>query len=73
VGQRNNTFIERWMLSSARVVVAWGATPLAKNRVAAVQEIADVHRIPLYCLGTTKDGSPRHPSRIGYATPMVRW
>lgn len=26
-----------------------------------------------WCLGTNQDGSPRHPSRLGHSTEVVRW
>lgn len=54
------------------IVCAWGNLPSKKlsERVNVVQEkIAAV--VPRVCLGTTKDGQPRHPSRIAYATPLV--
>lgn len=56
---------------SCLTVAAWGSHSMAtKERVAAVTAFLPG---PLHCLGTTKDGSPRHPSRIAYATPLERW
>jgi hypothetical protein len=61
-----------------RVVAAWGAlggTPdlqrLLRERRDALLPLLD--GIPLWCLGKTQDGSPRHPSRLGYGVPMERW
>ena len=61
-----------------RVVAAWGAlggSPdlqrLLKERRDALLPLLD--GIPLWCLGKTQDGSPRHPSRLGYGVPMERW
>lgn len=54
-----------------RSVVAWGSHPLATpQRIAAVTALLPK---PLWCWGTTRDGQPRHPSRIAYATPLVEW
>jgi hypothetical protein len=54
-----------------KVVVAWGAHPMAtKERIAAVTAFLPG---PLHCLGTTKDGAPRHPCRIAYSTPLQKW
>lgn len=56
---------------SAKIVVAWGSHPMATpGRISEVMA-----HLPgqAFCLGTTKDGSPRHPSRIAYATPLERW
>ena len=60
------------------MVAAWGAlggSPdlqrLLKERRDALLPLLD--GIPLWCLGKTQDGSPRHPSRLGYGVPMERW
>lgn len=36
------------------------------------QVVAEVAQ-PLHALGTTADGSPRHPSRLPVDAPLVRW
>jgi hypothetical protein len=55
------------------IVAAWGNIEVRyrprigwQSRIKAVLEL--ISR-PVYCLGKTQDGSPRHPSRIGYDTP----
>lgn len=54
------------------VIVAWGAHSFARKRAEVVTaSLAEVG--PLYCLGTTKDGSPRHPLYVPYAQPLVPW
>lgn len=64
--------------SGGKVVAAWGAlsgTPdlqrLLRARRDALLPLLD--GVPLWCLGTTLDGSPKHPSRLGYGVPMVPW
>jgi hypothetical protein len=59
------------------VVAAWGANEAARmsrpgtrwGRAVEVRRL--IRGVPLVCLGTTKDGAPRHPCRIGRATALV--
>lgn len=52
------------------VVAAWGAWP----KVAMSQVYAPLcRRRHLLCLGTTKDGAPRHPLYLPAAQPLVPW
>ena len=56
------------------VVVAWGAN--ASGVRAYTDRVAD--RVQnrarsVTCLGVTKDGHPRHPVRLPYATERVPW
>lgn len=69
---------DRWLTglaeqaaSGAVVVAAWGAHRFAAARIARVREIFG--DAPLWCLGTTADGSPRHPSRLRADAPLVRY
>jgi hypothetical protein len=53
---------------SDRVVAAWGAgAPFARPR-RALELLAGV---PLYCLGVTKNGDPRHPLYVKAGAPLV--
>lgn len=47
-----------------RIVVCWGATKFKVR----VKEIERLLVRPLYCLGTNKDGSPKHPLYLKAAT-----
>jgi hypothetical protein len=66
---------DKWLAGLAEggvevpVVVAWGGHRLAAARVPAV--LALLAGLPLACLGTNADGSPRHPCRLAHDTPMV--
>lgn len=77
VGPENDEYLRRIMEDAQCVVVAWG--PLAKQpkhlrgRFHRVREIAAQLGKPLWCLGTAKDGHPRHPLMLAYETPLVRW
>lgn len=51
-----------------RVVVAWGAkVPFDRDRKA----LALLEGAPLWCLGTTKHGHPRHPLYVAGSQPLV--
>lgn len=56
------------------VIAAWGAhagIEQVRDRVREVVHFCSTHTF--LCLGTTKDRHPRHPVRVGYATPLVPW
>lgn len=64
----------------ARVVAAWGTPSLPKAmrglfdlRVAMVHTMLREMGVPLLCLGTSKDGSPRHPLLVAYETALEPW
>jgi hypothetical protein len=52
-------------------VAAWGSSPFATNE--RIVRMAELLPGPLHCLGKTKDGAPRHTSRIAYSTPLEGW
>jgi hypothetical protein len=76
-GPENDEWLARLATGTPRryravpVAVAWGAlgVPLLRDRAAGVLAMLDGCR--LLCLGTTKDGYPRHPCRLGYDVPLV--
>jgi len=77
VGPRNDYWIERVITDRRcwRVVAAWGCDPHTWSRDVLAQRPHAVANLieavkPLYCLGLTRKGSPRHPSRLAYATPF---
>lgn len=61
-----------------KVIAAWGALGGSKElrdmlRARRDQLLALLEGVPLWCLGTTEDGSPRHPSRIGHDVRIMPW
>jgi len=52
------------------IVAAWGSLKVPwRPRMqwqSTIQNVLHAISQPVYCLGRTKDGSPRHPSRLGY-------
>jgi hypothetical protein len=69
VGPGNDEFITKAAQQSARVVVAWGAHPMAGARAAEVLRLPGMDNV--WCLGRTKDGYPRHPCRLSGDTELV--
>lgn len=72
VGQYNDLYISKWieLASKGDVIAAWGA-PLAQPRIQ--NRICDVRGLygDWQCLGMTKKGHPKHPSRIGYDSERI--
>lgn len=54
-------------------IAAWGTHGARDGRG---QRVADELRqagVTLHCLGTTKDGHPKHPLYVAGDTPIVPW
>lgn len=72
VGPGNDEAFGYYRSRVGMVVAAWGSmeTRYRPNLQwqSRIQRVQDCLWQPIYCLGRTKDGSPRHPSRIGYDT-----
>lgn len=73
VGPENNATLMSDASDSGKVVAAWGADGDYLGRAAQVIRMMAVAEIPLYCLGTTKGGHPKHPLRIPYTQEFVRF
>lgn len=55
------------------VIAAWGADPMARDRGRDVHHLLRLTGPDLYCLGTTKDGAPRHPLYLPKHARPVRF
>lgn len=70
VGDQNDFWIKETVDKSIKVVIAWGDLCEPWRH----QQLLDMLKgKPLYCFGKIASGMPRHPSRIAYATPLVRF
>ncbi|MES2347075.1 MAG: DUF1643 domain-containing protein [Pseudomonadota bacterium] len=70
IGPRNAEFI-RQSVEGRDVVVAWGAHRRATvDVVRSAAEVLHAHAAAIYCLGRTKDGSPRHPLYVRADQPF---
>ena len=60
----------RW---ADQVICAWGTHGAHLARGPAVEAMLRGSGVPLYHLGLSKDGHPKHPLYIGYAVQPVMW
>jgi len=75
IGGANDEVIRRELakLDPTRLIVlaAWGSHPMATTQ--RIDEVLALLPRPVFCLGTTADGQPRHTSRLAYVTPVSIW
>lgn len=75
VGPENDNHIREAFKSAAEagapVIAAWGANGVHAGRDATVRALATECGVTLMCLGTTKDGHPRHPLYVQAAQEFV--
>ena len=57
-------------LTQSHVICAWGAHPIAINAGKALIDRAKKAKVPLFCLGRTQRGFPRHPLYVPANQPM---
>lgn len=60
--------------SSLPLILAWGSWGHKfPERVTEVLRMLQLGtgKMPVHCLGITKDGHPKHPCRLAYNTPLV--
>lgn len=56
-----------------KLVCAWGANKAADGPDRRFMRMAAELDVPAWCLGTTKDGFPRHPLYVARRTELVRY
>lgn len=71
VGPRNDTYIAAACAAAPLVVAAWGTGGRLHGRAAQVTAMLARAGVRLWCVGTTKDGSPRHPLYVRGSTPLI--
>lgn len=59
------------VMAGRPVVAAWGAHPFARQRARDVHGM--LHAVDWRCLGTTADGSPRHPLYLRRDAELAPW
>jgi hypothetical protein len=70
-GPENAGYIEQAAQRASTVIVAWGAHDTNGEHKQVLQLLSSLSRCHVWCLGVTKDGSPRHPCRLPNATERV--
>jgi hypothetical protein len=77
VGPANDVFVREEIAAARRVVLAWGShaevRDLVSRRVFEVRRFWDKYPDKLFTLGFCKDGSPRHPLMLAYATEPQKY
>jgi hypothetical protein len=73
VGAGNDAAILAAVAWADRVVCAWGSHGAHLGRGAAVERVLRATGYPLYQLGLTKAGQPKHPLYIGYDRQPELW
>ncbi len=74
VGESNDYYLVNAARRAGLVVAAWGANGTYTGRDLEVAGlIAEKTRHQLHSLGTTKDGSPKHPLYVPAATRPTLW
>lgn len=63
--------LDNEILSSAKVICAWGSARIAKRRAKWFSHRYSYRE--LFCLGKTKDGSPRHPLYLPGDAAILPW
>lgn len=73
-GERN---LDQWMSwlrhERTKVVCAWGADSRARIQACKFKRFAAEHNVDLWCLGLSKDGSPKHPLYLRGDAPLQRF
>lgn len=73
VGDGNDTHIAR-EAGTGRVVVAWGSvSKRAMHRAEAVAAMLRRNGVAMVCLGTNRDGAPKHPLYLRGDAPLQTW
>ncbi len=71
VGPDNTTHIQQAIARASIIVCAWGAHKQVGYREREVLQLLKGKEV--YCLGSTKEGLPRHPLYVPAAAPLVRY
>lgn len=69
VGPANDDVLRALTRAGSRTIAAWGAGGRLHDRSVAVTELLN----DVLCLGTTRQGQPRHPLYVADNTPLIPW
>jgi hypothetical protein len=73
VGPENDDAISQSCPWADQIICAWGTHGAHLDRGAQVERLMRATGLPLYHLGLSKDGHPKHPLYIGYAQQPLLW
>lgn len=66
IGEENDRYILSESKGCEKIVAAWGDQKWLGGRDKTVMRLLG----KMYCLGQTRNGHPKHPSRLGYSTAL---
>lgn len=72
VGPNNYNYLINVASGDYKVIAAWG-TNARRTEVTDFSIFCHGFDQPIYCLGTTKDGHPRHPLYVRSDAPIIPW
>ncbi len=72
-GPENQTYLRHAIIVATKVVAAWGAHQPCRLQYTDVFRMCGEFNKPLVCLGTNKDGSPKHPLYVRADAEVVPW
>lgn len=73
VGPQNDLAIANAVVWADQIICGWGSHGVHLNRGAHVAALLRQMGKPLYHLGLTQSGQPKHPLYIGYAVQPMLW
>ena len=73
VGPANDTAIAEGAPWADQIICAWGTHGAHLDRGSRVEALLRATALPLYHLGLSKAGHPKHPLYIPYAQQPIRW
>lgn len=72
IGPENNAYLSSLASEFGDVICAWGNNAAIEREI----EVADILKkagARMWCLGTTKSGSPKHPLYLSRSTELIPW
>ena len=72
-GPDNIRILTQGAAASDHIIAAWGVHGAHRDQGRAMAQLLADTEVPLFHLGLTKDGHPRHPLYLPYSQAPVRW
>jgi len=74
IGPENRRTLVSARLAAAQTICAWGANGFAMPQAEKARRVLrTAKRDPLWCLGLTASGQPRHPLYVSYSVQPQVW
>ncbi len=73
IGPENDEYLAKYLKVADRCLVAWGAVADLPFMAERIRQVTPLLPAEAFCLGYTKKGWPRHPSRTALDLPPRRY